>query len=216
MEELSMLANVGNMVPGERLSVVNLLKESIASIKLRHREYYIDAIAPEPAAEVGSVYGNAVWVQCAFTALLQSLEKGAPGRSNIVLTVRQSGGFLVLCARPSSVYDVCNAEPVRTEPSKDPVLHLGASIRIPLARRIVDLHGGQLKVNWMDGDDPARSNAVESFTLQLPTGGPGKDRDAHCENCSVNQQATAFARDLAALMPPTYKQIEIPEIERTV
>ena len=214
MEELSLIAQVGTMFPGERLSVVALLTDAIASINLRHCEYYIDATAPEPATEVGSVYGSASWVQCAFAALLQSLEQGAPRRSHIALNVRQNGGFLVVTGRPSSISDVRAVAPVRPEAVKDPVLRLAASIRIPLARRIVELHGGQLRVNAVDGDDPAQSNAIESFTLQLPTGSPGMQRSKDCENCSVNQQATAYARDLAALMPSLPKESEVSDDER--
>lgn len=214
MEELSLIAQVGTMFPGERLSVVALLKDAIASINLRHCDYYIDATAPGSDMEVGSVYGSANWIQCAFGALLQCLEQGAPRRSHIALNVRQSGGFLVLTARPSSISDMRGAVPVKPETAKDPVLRLTASIRIPLARRIVELHGGQLKVNVVDGDDPAQANAIESFTLQLPTGSPGQQRSKDCENCSVNQQATAYARDLAALMPSLPKEAEVSDDER--
>ncbi len=214
MEELSLIDQAGAMFPGERLSVVALLNQAIASINLRHCDYYIDATAPEPATEVGAVYGSASWVQCAFVALLQSLEQGAPRRSHIALNVRQNGGFLVLTARPSSISDVSGATPVRPEAVKDPVLRLADSIRMPLARRIVELHGGQLRVNAIDGDDPAQSNAIESFTLQLPTGSPGNQRSNDCENCIVNQQATAYACDLAALMPSTPKEAEISVDER--
>lgn len=214
MEELSLIAQVGSMFPGERLSVVDLLKDAIASISPRHCDYYINATAPEPALEVGSVYGSASWVQCAFAALLQCLELGAPRRSHIALTVRQNGSFLVLTARPSSVSDVGGAVPVRLESVKDPVLRLAASIRVPLARRIVELHGGQLKVAAIDSDDAVQSSAIESFTLQLPTGSPGIQRSKDCENCSVNQQATAYARDLAALMPSLPKEAEVSDEER--
>jgi hypothetical protein len=93
MEELSLIAQVGTMFPGERLSVVALLKDAIASINLRHCDYYIDATAPGPAIEVGSVYGSANWIQCAFLALLQCLEQGAPRRSHIAINVRQNGAF---------------------------------------------------------------------------------------------------------------------------
>jgi hypothetical protein len=214
MEEISQIAKVGTMFPGERLSVVELLKSAIASVKLGHCEYHIDAIAPEPAQEVGSVYGSANWIHCALVALLQSLEEGAPRRSHIALGVRQNGGFLVLTARPTRVFDTHAAAFLRPEAVTDPVLRLAASVRVPLARRILELHGGQLKVNAFDGEDAAQSNAIESFTLHLPTGSPVNQRSKDCENCSVNQQATAYARDLAALMPSLPKESEVSDEER--
>jgi hypothetical protein len=145
---------------------------------------------------------------------LQCLEAGAPRHSHIALNLRQNGGFLVLTARPSTASDVRASVRVPQEAVKDPVLRLAASIRVPLARRIVELHGGQLKVNPLDGDGADASNAIESFTLQLPTGSPVSQRSKDCENCSVNQQATAYARDLAALMPSLPKEAEVSDEER--
>ena len=214
MEELSLIAQVGTLFPGERLSVVALLKNAIAAVNFRHCDYYIDVTAQDPATEVGSVYGSASWVQCAFTALLQSLELGAPRRSHIALSVRDNGGFLVVTARPSCTSDVSASVPVKPEAVEDSVLRLAASIRVPLARRIVELHGGQLRVNSIDGEDAAQSNVIESFTLQLPTGSPANQRSKDCENCGVNQQATAYARDLASLMPSLPKEAKVSDEER--
>jgi hypothetical protein len=213
MEQLSLIARAGTMFPGERLSVVELLRDAIASINFRHCDYFIEATAPEPATEVGPIYGSAKWVKCAFVALLESLEQWAPRRSHIFLNVRQNGGFLVLTARPSSISDVSSTIPVKPEADVDPVLRLAASIRVPLARRIVELHGGQLRVNTIDGDDAKASNAIESFTLQLPTGSPGNQRSKDCENCSVNQQAMAYARDLVSTMPSLSRDAEVSDEE---
>ena len=215
MEELSGIAQVGSVFPGERLSVVSLLKEAIASSTYRRYDYYISTSASEPAEELGVLYGSASWIQCAFAALLQCLEQGAPRRSHIAVNVRQNGGFVVISARPSNASDVGDANLVRAEPVKDPALRLAASVRIPLARRIVALHGGQLKVVAIDGEELGQSAAIESFTLQLPTGSPVNQRSKDCEVCSVNQQALAYARDLVALMPSVHsREEEVSEEER--
>ena len=215
MEELSQIGQVVSIFPGERLSVVSLLKDAVASIPDRLCDYFVSESASEPAEEVGAVYGNAAWIQSAFAALLQCLEEGAPRRSHISLNVRQNGDFVVITARPSSVSDDGTATKVNPESVKDPVLRLAASIRVPLARRIVALHGGQLKVVLIDGDDASPSAAIESFTLQLPTGSPASPRCKDCENCGVNQQALAYARDLVALLPTAHsKDAEVSEEER--
>ena len=217
MEELTRIAQVGSVFPGERLSVVALLKDAIASSTYRRCDYYISASASEPAQEVGILYGSASWIQCAFAALLQCLEQGAPRRSHITMNVRQNGGFVVITARPSSVSEVGDASLVRPEPAKDPALRLAASVRIPLARRIVALHGGQLKVVAIDGEDVGQSAAIESFTLQLPTGSPVNQRSKDCESCSVNQQALAYARDLVALLPRVHsKEDDVSDEERVL
>lgn len=214
MDELSRIAEAGSMVPGERLTVSALLTEAIGAIPFRHCDYYINESAGESATAVGAVYGNGSWIKCALQALLECLEDGAPSKSHITLTMRQNGGFLVLTARPSSLSDGGAGTAIKPNGVQDSAVRLVASVRLPLARRIVELHGGQLRVVAMDADPAENSCGVESFTLLLPTGSPANQRSPECENCGVNQQATAYARDLAILMPQLPKGAEVSDEER--
>lgn len=62
------------------------------------------------------------------------------------------------------------------------------SIGLPLCKRIVELHGGQLKIQHREDDST-------ELTLQLPTGGSRR------ENAKLDmQQAQRYAEDLAKLM----------------
>jgi adenine-specific DNA glycosylase len=71
-----------------------------------------------------------------------------------------------------------------------------------LARRIVELHGGQLSTEPLDAA-PGRPQrqGIANFTLLLPTGAAGEtQRRPECADCPTAQQAEAYARDLATLM----------------
>ena len=93
---------------------------------------------------------------------------------------------------------------------------VAADIRVPIARRIFELHGGQLKIVEIDADNPDEfRRGISSFTLILPTGGPAKKRNLECENCLVGQQALAYAADLAKIMPilPVASDLSTEELE---
>ncbi len=73
-----------------------------------------------------------------------------------------------------------------------------------ICRRIIELHGGQMKLKAVSGsgdENEAASAALGSFTLTLPTGIPVADRSrVSCAECRITFQAMQYARDLAELM----------------
>lgn len=219
IDEVSRLADTHSMVPGERTSVLDLLEDTVARLAFHQREYSIQASCDRPAESLGLVYGNAKWLRCALTGLLESLEDGNPRRCRIALKVGQNADFLVLSARPEpewdapvSTTDVPGAATIAVPRDEFAGLRLASSVRVPLARRIVEMHGGQLDVLQAG---PEKSNGgITGFTLQLPTGGPVNQRSKACENCLVNQQAALYARDLAALMPAFSRDAEVSDAER--
>ena len=156
---------------------------------------------------LGVVYGNAGLLKCSLRGLLEALDEGAPKHSQIELQMRQSGAYIMLSTgfatgarrgpRAHAATDAQASEPLRHAPA----LRTEADIRLPIARRIVALHGGQLKT--VDADSARRGgpSGLVSFTLVLPTGAmlPG-GRRLECADCPTAQQAQAYARDLAALM----------------
>lgn len=75
-----------------------------------------------------------------------------------------------------------------------------ASIRMPLCQRIVELHCGSLKIEWLGGPDHA-GEGVASFVLTLQSGLPEHERSrASCSACRLNLQAQAYANDIAHLL----------------
>ena len=215
MDELARIAQSGSMFPGERLSVLELLKEAIGLIPHRHCAYGINAPAAESADKIGYIYGNSRWMVSAFLGLLECMEEGAPSSSRIVLRVGQSGGYVSITAGSAVALEQGHAFRAPPEVPLGRAVRLQNSIRVPLARRIVELHGGLLTVHGIEQSDLDTTVSIESFIVQLPTGSPANERNKECETCAVNQQATVFALDLAALMPSQKSEAAISDDERS-
>ena len=216
MDQLSRLAQVSSMFPGDRVPVPELLGSAIAAVQFSHCDYYQDIPQGASGAAVGVVYGSASWLVCALAALLQGLEAGAPRRSHSHLTVRQNGSFVAISARNSNGAPVRGAVPVPPAAGSDATLHLVASTQVPLARRIIELHGGMLHVSELDHENRDQTFAIETFTLQLPTGRPIDPRTTACDGCRVNQQVAAYANDLAVLIPCPPTQARVSDEERAL
>jgi hypothetical protein len=144
------------------------------------------------------------------------MEVCAPRRSQIHLTTHQNGSFVVINAKNPIGSNLRGAVPLQPEASNEPVLRLVASTQVPLAKRIIEMHGGKLQVQEMDPGNADPSHGIESFTLQLPTGIPVHPRTAHCESCTVQQRAETYAKDLAKLIPFVPKEALLSEEERAV
>ena len=149
------------------------------------------------------LYGHAALLTAGLRALLETLDQGAPPHSQIELWVRQSGRHVVLNSRFASGSGVRRRNPAPAAPNAEaPTLRLEAELRLPLAQRIVELHGGQLSTEPLDAA-PGRPQrqGIAAFTLLLPTGAAGEpQRRPECADCPTSQQAEAYARDLASLM----------------
>ena len=149
------------------------------------------------------LYGHATLLTAGLRALLESLDQGAPSHSQIELWVRQSGRHVVLNSRFASGSSVRARSPAPAAVSSEaPSLRVEADLRLPLARRIVELHGGQLSTEPLEAapGKPQRPG-IAAFTLLLPTGAAGELQPRpECIDCPTSRQAEAYARDLASLM----------------
>jgi hypothetical protein len=213
MDQLSRLAQVSSMDPGDRISVPDILSSAIAALQYSHCDYHKDVGAGLSAKDVGAVYGSASWIRCALTGLLQGMEIGAPRRSQINLTVRQNGSFLTISAKNTIASHQRSPSTCQAELANETKLHLVASTRVPLARRIIEMHGGTLRVTDLDPENTDRTFAIESFTLQLPTGRPFNSHAESCDNCIFSHQAMAYAVDLALMTPSTPQPANVSEEE---
>jgi hypothetical protein len=75
-----------------------------------------------------------------------------------------------------------------------------------MCRRIIALHGGQLKLAFFPegGADDASTAPMESFTLTLGTGQPINERSrVSCGTCRHVLQGQAYAFDLSQLLNNT-------------
>ena len=150
------------------------------------------------AKQQGLVYGNKPWMEDALRVLLKSLIHGAPKHSRIALGLRQMGDFVVITGRVSNAFTPLHLS-LRTsaEQPHQPATGQDAGIAMSMliCQRIIDLHGGKLKLEWLP------SAKVESFTLTLVTGAPMHERShASCRDCRVPMQALSYAEDLASIL----------------
>ena len=183
----------------ERLSLMTLTQAVLTSMPQRRVDYALMVVQGEPVRQHGMLYGHATLLTAGLRALLESLDQGAAPHSQIELWVRQSGRYVVLSSRFASVKRRRSAPVALSREALS--MRLEADLRLPLARRIVELHGGQLSTEPLDAapSQPLRQG-IAAFTLVLPTGAAGEpQRHRECVNCPTTLQAEAYARDLASL-----------------
>ncbi len=202
-DQLSSMRNDQSPNQSERLSLMALTQAVLAAMPQRRADYALMVAPGGSARQHGMLYGHATLLTAGLRALLESLDQGAPPHSQIELWVRQSGRHVVLNSRFASGSALRPRRPAVATLSRDaPALHLEADLRLPLARRIVELHGGQLSTEPLEAapGKPQRPG-IAGFTLVLPTGASGElQRRPECADCPTSQQAEAYARDLASLM----------------
>ncbi len=187
----------------ERLSLMTLTQAVLASMPQRRADYALMVAPGASAKQHGMLYGHATLLTAGLRALLESLDQGAPSHGQIELWVRQSGRHVVLNSRFASGSGVRRHSSTQAPVTRQaPSLRLDADLRLPLARRIVELHGGQLSTESLD-TAPGRPQrqGIAAFTLLLPPGAAGEPQQRpECIDCPTSQQAEAYARDLASLM----------------
>jgi hypothetical protein len=187
----------------ERLSLMTLTQAVLASLPQRRADYALMVAPGGPVRLHGMLYGHAMLLTTGLRALLESLDQGAPLHGQIELWVRQSGRHVVMNSRYAGGSGDSQRSPgPAARHSEATSLRLDADLRLPLARRIVALHGGQLSTEPLAAapGSPQRQG-IAAFTLVLPTGAVGEpQRRPECTDCPTAQQAEAYARDLASLM----------------
>jgi PAS domain-containing protein len=202
-DQLSSMRDEQSPNQSERLSLMALTQAVLAAMPQRRADYALMVAPGGSARQHGMLYGHATLLTAGLRALLESLDQGAPPHSQIELWVRQSGRHVVLNSRFASGSAVSPRSPaLEAFGGEAPALRLEADLRLPLARRIVELHGGQLSTEPLEAapGKPQRPG-IAGFTLVLPTGAAGElQRRPECIDCPTSQQAEAYARDLASLM----------------
>jgi hypothetical protein len=191
-------------LPGqsERLSLMTLTQETLSAMPRRRADYALTVAPGGSTQQHGMLYGKPELLRCALSGLLESLDDGAPPHSRIELHVRQSGRYVVLHSRFVGGVNPRAMAPVPAR-GGGAGLHVTGDIRLPMARRIIELHGGQLNIEAFD-DAPAgrhQRDAIAGFMLVLPTGAVSPSLlQRECAECPATRQAEAYAHDLASLM----------------
>ncbi len=192
----------------ERLELAAQLHQLIPTLATHPGVHYF--FSPEPGPQ-GMVYGSAAWLNQALRLLLEGLASSAPRTSHIDIRLRQLGDFIVITghvvAGPrgfqpdhSGVQDQALASRQAKANAKRTQL-----VNQLICRRIIELHAGDLKLEYMPTlrTSDSGERQVESFTLTLATGLPEHERSrVSCAECRYTLQAQAYASDMALLLSP--------------
>lgn len=216
LDQLARLNPVEAKAPGAHRSVTALLKAAIGAIPSSHCDYYQYASVGDCGKLPADLHGTTDWMECALTALFKGMEACLPPRSRIHLTLHQEVHFVAIHARSAVASQAFGATSLESATGNSPALHWASSSHVPLAARIIDMHGGKLEVQEMDTAPAQQAYGIASFTLHLPTRGPLNLPAAACENCIIHQQAEAYARDLVALMPIVPAEAKVSDEERAL
>jgi hypothetical protein len=148
-------------------------------------------VLKEPDRQVGPVYGNTRWLELMLTHLLHELDRSIHStEQRIVLTLRQLGNHIVMCAQNESM-----PQPVQKhEPPAAPRIE---GLTLSLCRRIAELHGGTLSADTETGPD---ADELSAFVLSLPTSSPQTQDGLQGMDCSLTRQIEHYAADLAELI----------------
>ena len=197
IDHLATLFQRDKLFLADRLSLNTLLLEVLPGLPRQGHPHAISYKIIEPAEPLGIVYGDAAWLKYAFDNLLAGLGESAPPQSEVVLKLRQLGDFIVIISNVQKMGKGFSPGARALKDDKIPALE--RDIRLQMCHRIVELHGGHLKVTYTDPDEPGAG--IEFFTLNLLTGMPDADRTrASCAQCRYTLQSYAYAQDLSALM----------------
>lgn len=214
LTDLSLLSQRDEAFADERLDLATLIRAGFPAACFSPDQARFELI--QASAELGAVYGHRVWLSYALQVLFDAMQQSAPARSLVKVHLRQLGNYVVITARVTAdtdrrkskpqATDMATASPSTASAHPASTQLQDAQIRWLMCRRILALHGGQLKFETLPlgaTDDPANP-PVESFTLTLLTGLPLHERSrASCNSCPHVLQVQAYAADMAQLLTPS-------------
>ena len=205
IDQLAVLFQRDKVFLEDRLALVSLIKDILPTLPNQRGEHSTQYKLVETLDQLGALYGDAAWLKYAIESLLTGLGESAPPRSQVVLELRQLGDFIVFTGR---VHAARELRPIAGNREQGTTTPVERDIRLQMCQRIVQLHGGRLKVSVTTSDGPDEySTGIESFTLNLLTGIPDHDRSrVSCAECRYTLQAQAYAQDLSSLLAENSKQ----------
>jgi hypothetical protein len=204
ISDLTLLMQRDLVFSDERVSPATLLGELVPLLQQGHLASGSTLTLQPSEGQQGVVYGSSSWLRYALRILVEGLIHGAAKYSRIALDTRQLGNFIVITGRVSGVdlHPLAKLYPSSTasEPASAPA---DGAMRMLLCQRIIDLHGGQLRLERIPAsqDECASGTDLESFTLTLATGLPVHERSrVSCSDCRYTLQAQSYATDMAQIL----------------
>ena len=207
LSDLSLVMQRDEVFADERLNLTELVGAALPPVALPvDPELAVFSMGQDSTAQ-GVVYGHAAWMRYALRVLFEALRDSAPARSQINIRTRQMGNFVIITGHVAAIAhrrsSKATAQQAATDGNATPAESRDSRVRWLMCRRIIALHGGQLKLAFLPaaGADDASNPPIESFTLTLGTGQPVNERSrVSCGTCRHVLQGQAYASDLSQLM----------------
>jgi hypothetical protein len=206
LQEVSALAELrgrDKVFSEDRFQLAGMVRHLVPQLPRQSGGDAIRYVVDDSLGDHGNIYGSHQWLQQALHTLLLRLAAGCAPRGQVRIELRQLGDFLLMTGTASSHANTAPVFHQLAQSAPRSGLLKEGGLAMDICRRIVDLHGGQLKLNPVSADADQNAGAptvIESFTLTLPTGLPVADRSrVSCAECRVTYQALQYARDLAEI-----------------
>lgn len=198
--DLADLVQRDEVFADERLAVADIVRAILPRLPRTNGEDTIRYVLTDSNGNLAPVYGNQKWLSQALHTLLARLGRDCPEHGIVAIDLRQIGDFLVINGRATADSAGWYAGPTVALAARS-----ADSLEAEICHRIIELHGGQIKVRLIDKEAaPEGGEAIgpiESVTLTLPTGVPSGDRSrVSCAECRITLQSMQYARDLAEMM----------------
>ncbi|MBU0787796.1 MAG: hypothetical protein KKE95_12975 [Gammaproteobacteria bacterium] len=207
LDMLSRLQDESDDLQSDRVAFPELVHTVLHEIP--HRKFDVALVTNTPQANLqpGMVYGNKEWLKCMLLSLMEDLSESSPPHCKVEIKLTQSGHFMVMSATYVNAFTPKNTPQQGPAHDGEPIcsFDLESDLRRQLCKQIAVIHGGDLKLYELENESQEpRRKLLDSITLILPTGLPTLARNqTACASCRFPKQAEVYAKDLAALMPPS-------------
>jgi len=204
ISDLTLLMQRDLVFADERVSPADILAALAPTLQREQVATGCTVTFSQTQGQQGVVYGSSSWLSYGLRVLAEGLIHGAVKHSHISLKTRQLGDFIVITGHVTGVDLHPLAKPTGPSTATEPVTApADGPMRMVLCQRIVELHGGQLKLARMTSPSNGSSadENLESFTLTLATGVPAHERSrVSCADCRSALQAQSYAADMAQIL----------------
>lgn len=210
---LAELAEQDKVFVDERMDLLAVIEE--AGNTLAEQGFRPPLIQFESVGGEGStLYGCRRWLLLALTTLLQRVSGGCHRSHVVTVKLRNMGQQITVAvgSEPGSN----KPQPQRTEKqhadqTEAELAPFPYELDLMLCRRIMELHGGHLKL--MPNEDITEDRVpVDALFITLPTGLPDVDRHRPvCQECPITLQSLQLAEDISRLLQ---NHDPIPEAKR--